>query len=305
MNRLLLICLTALSALSISVAANELNGFDLESETLDSRFVLKVGEPGNAQVIPNAADHISASEAEWQDDDFVLGIVIDNQAHAYSLASLTHDPIVNDTVNGIPVLVNFCILCGSGTVYDRGVQDTTMTFADSGLVYRADVLFYDKETRSLWSPFLNASVSGASEGKELALIPSKMTYWAEWKKTHPTTTVSVRPVSHDFPGDEHLHIDGGVPLHHGYHPKTPTLGLSWPDGDAVAFTASEVLEAGGKVSETIDGTAFSVSFDSTSQEFIVDTKLKLKVFRGTWSNWQKEHPEGRWYTYSAGEEEKS
>ena len=302
MNKLLLLCLAGLPLLTMSVGAAELNGFELRSKTLDSQFVLKIDQASNAQKIPDATDHRSSSDAGWKDKELVLGIVINSQAHAYSLATLFHDPIVNDTVDDIPVLVVFCTLCGTGTVYDRYANGKDLTFGSSGLLYRADELFYDKQTRSLWSPFLNAAVSGSSEGQELAVVPSQITYWGEWKKSHPATTASVRSVSHETAGDPHLHAEERVPVRHGYHPKTPTIGLSWADGDAIAFTASEVLEAGGQVSEEIGGTAVSISFDSASQQFSLDSKLNHDVFRGSWADWQAKFPKGRWYTASQSED---
>lgn len=298
MNKLLLLCLTGLPLFTASVGAAELNGFELQSKTLDTQFVLKIDQPSDAKEIPGATDHRSISDSGWQDKELVLGIVVNSQAHAYSLTTLFHDPIVNDTVDGIPVVVAFCTLCGTGTVYDREVRGKTLTFGNSGLLYRADELFYDQQTRSLWSPFLNAAVSGTSEGLELAVVPSQITYWAEWKKSHPATTASIRSVSHESAGDVHLHAEERIAVRHGYHPKTPTLGLSWADGDAIAFTASEILEAGGQVSEEIAGSTVSVSFDSASQQFNLDSKVKHTVFRGSWSDWKKKFPKGRWYTSS-------
>ena len=286
----------ALFALPINAA--ELNGFKLASKTLDSQFVVKIGEPSSIQEVQNDKDHYSKSKTDWADSELVLGIVINSQSHAYSLESLYHQPIVNDTVDGIPVLVVFCTLCGTASVYDRGAKDKTMTFADSGLLYRADELFYDQQTRSLWSPLLNAAVSGTSEGQELPVVPSRITYWSEWKQNHPNTTTNISSLSglHKSGETAHQHTEDRGTGGHGYHPKTPTLGLSWPDGDAIAFTASEVLEAGGKVSETIAGKPVSISFSPESQEFALDSSLEHEVFQGTWADWKAKHPEGRWYT---------
>lgn len=298
LKQLILSYVLAMALPALSVNAAELNGFKLESKTLDSQFVLKIGEPGSIQEVQNDKNHYSKSKTDWADSELVLGIVINSQSHAYLLDSLYHQPIVNDTVDGIPVLVVFCALCGTGSVYDRGANGQTLTFADSGLLYRADELIYDQQTRSLWSPFLNAAVSGASEGQELPVVPSRITYWSEWKQNHPDTTTNIASLSGlDKSGETaHQHSDDRKAGGHGYHPKTPTLGLSWPDGDAIAFTASEILEAGGKVSETIAGTPVSISFNSESQEFELDSSLKHEVFQGTWADWKTNHPKGRWYT---------
>lgn len=303
MNKILPLCLTVLSLFVSPVWAAQLNGFELKSQTLESHFVLKIGEQGGGQKVADAADHKAAAESPWQENQLILGIVIDSQAHAYSLTSLLEQSMVNDTVGGIPVLVLFCNLCGTGTVYDRGANGKDLTFGNSGLLYRSDELFYDAQTLSLWSPFLHAAVTGPSEGQKLPIVPSQVTYWGKWKKEHPNTTASV-PSGAGSDSSEvttlktEERIAAMAAVRHGYHPKTPTLGLSWPDGDALAFTASEVLEAGGQVSETIEGAKVSISFDSDSQTFHLDSALQLEVFRGSWVDWKTKFPQGRWYTAS-------
>ncbi len=41
-----------------------------------------------------------AADQQMQDDEPVLGVVIDGEAHAYSLWQLDHHEIVNDTLGG-------------------------------------------------------------------------------------------------------------------------------------------------------------------------------------------------------------
>ena len=43
---------------------------------------------------------VAASEADIDDDAFVLGVVIDGESRAFSLELLNHHEIVNDTVGG-------------------------------------------------------------------------------------------------------------------------------------------------------------------------------------------------------------
>ena len=43
-------------------------------------------------------EYVSAEEADIDDDSWVFGIVIDNQARAYSLNILNHHEIVNDSI---------------------------------------------------------------------------------------------------------------------------------------------------------------------------------------------------------------
>ncbi len=59
------------------------------------------------QVIPrgriaavNDPNYVSAEEARIEDGSFVLGVVIDGQARAYSLNHLNAHEVVNDEISG-------------------------------------------------------------------------------------------------------------------------------------------------------------------------------------------------------------
>ena len=46
---------------------------------------------------------VSASQADIPDNAWVLGVVIDGEAHAYSLNLLNHHEVVNDRFGDLPV----------------------------------------------------------------------------------------------------------------------------------------------------------------------------------------------------------
>ena len=287
-------CMLALTLFATQVAAHELNGFNLKSQILDQDFVLQIGQPNRESVRSNP-EHLSVKKADWDDTELVMGVAVGDQSRAYPLSVLFNEQLVNDTIGDVPVLVSFCSLCGSGAVYERTVGGEVLEFAESGLLYRSDELFYDVQTNSLWSSFINTSVSGPSEGHELADLSWSITEWGQWRSTHPKTTVLARPTGAQAGEQFKEERLSGLLNHQGYHPKMPTLGLSWPDGEAIAFPAGEVLEAGGNVQEFMDDKPIEVSFNTESQQFKLNTKLDLKVFRGTWGEWQAAHPEGSWY----------
>jgi hypothetical protein len=55
--------------------------------------------------IPSIFDptFVEAQEAKLPDDAWILGVVIDGQARAYSLNLLNHHEIVNDEIAGRPI----------------------------------------------------------------------------------------------------------------------------------------------------------------------------------------------------------
>lgn len=57
------------------------------------------------------------------------------------------------------------------------------------MLYRDNVLLYDRETESLWSQVLRKGVTGELTGKKLATLPYTLTNWKKWKKRYPDTLV--------------------------------------------------------------------------------------------------------------------
>lgn len=73
------------------------------------------------------------------------------------------------------------------------VNDEPITLAVSGKLWRDALIMFDRETRSLWSQILGASVAGPLEGRELEEIPSQVTTWGSWRQRHPETLVLKKP----------------------------------------------------------------------------------------------------------------
>lgn len=51
------------------------------------------------------------------------------------------------------------------------------------------MLFFDRETDSLWSQLLSQAVTGPLAGQRLEMLSGENTTWGAWKKAHPTTQV--------------------------------------------------------------------------------------------------------------------
>ncbi len=116
----------------------------------------------------------------------VLALRIDGVDRAYPLAIMTWHEIVNDEVNGRPVVVTYCPLCNSGLAFDRRIirADGTvevLDFGTSGRLFNSNLLMYDRQTRTLWSQFTGTGVVGAGHlGTELDRIPTTVLSWAEF-----------------------------------------------------------------------------------------------------------------------------
>jgi hypothetical protein len=275
------------------------NGFSLEPANIPIDEILKGGPPRDA--IP-ALDHPSflpPAEAPWDDADLVLGVEWKGEARAYPIAILEWHELVNDTLGGRPILVSYCPLCGTGIVFDRRVGGAVRRFGVSGLLYRSDLLMYDRETQSLWSQISAESVTGPSLGQRLALLRSRIERFGEWKRSHPETSVLSRETGHrrDYGRSPYAgyadsrRLAFPVPVDRRYHPKMPTVGLRVEGGDARAYPALEVVRAGGVIQEQFEGKPVRVAFDSEDQVFRVVAADPIEVVQGYWFAWAAFHPE--------------
>lgn len=87
-------------------------------------------------------------------------------------------------------------------MYARTAGDETLTFFVSGMLWRRSLVMQDKPTGTLWSHILGEAIEGKLEGRRLDTLPSVMTTWKDWLRTHPDTTVlSLRRTSKEFVRD--------------------------------------------------------------------------------------------------------
>ncbi|MEZ3115696.1 DUF3179 domain-containing (seleno)protein [Halobaculum sp. MBLA0147] len=214
-------------------------------------------------------------------DDDVVVVEIDGAVRGYPIRYLTYHEIVDDELAGVPIAVTWCPLCGSVLVFDRRVDDRTLTFGVSGKLADDTLVMYDHETGSEWKQSLSRAIAGELAGTELTVLPAAVTTYERFRETHPDAAVLAAPggasetASDD---DEPAAIDyveesfadyfesdgfglGGrrpdaesrsFPLD-WLDPKTVVCGLEH-DGDAVGVPRPVAEAAGGVVTVTVGGT---------------------------------------------------
>ena len=131
---------------------------------------------------------------QWlNDDDAVVGYVSESGAYAYPIKILNLHEIVNDVIDGVPVLVSYCPLCASGVVYGRDLDGQVLLFGNTSALYESDLVMYDHQTGSYWFQVIGEAIVGPATGRRLTLLPSMTTTWAAWTRLHPDTKVLQRP----------------------------------------------------------------------------------------------------------------
>ncbi len=126
----------------------------------------------------------------------VLALEVGGEARAYPLQILMWHEIVNDTVGGRPVVATYCPLCNSGLVYDRVVDGRPLDFGTSGMLYKSDLVMYDRQTHSLWAQMEGRAIVGARAGARLASLPANTIAYGEFKAIYPRGVVLSRETGH-------------------------------------------------------------------------------------------------------------
>lgn len=166
------------------------NGFDLSNATIPLDEIFAGGPPKDGIPSIDKPRFIKAVEVDYlKPDDIVIGVELNGAAHAYPLRILIWHEIVNDVIEGHPIAVTYCPLCGTSMAFDAVIDGQRRSFGVSGLLYQSDVLMYDRETESLWSQLKMEAVSGAEAGTKLRLLASEHMTWKAWKERFPGSAV--------------------------------------------------------------------------------------------------------------------
>lgn len=142
--------------------------------------------------IPSIDDpeFVKAGKAvDLDDDDLVLGLNHRGVVRAYPAFILNFHEVVNDSLDGDPIAVTFCPLCGSGVAFHRRLGGQVMEFGVSGLLHNSDLIMYDRGSGSLWQQITGEAISGPFRGSHLEAVPLTMTTWGEWRAAYPETSV--------------------------------------------------------------------------------------------------------------------
>lgn len=138
---------------------------------------------------PDNLPIVDASEVKLDDDDLVLGVVLDGKAVAYPIRYLAMFEVTNSQVGNTPVAPTWCPLTGTGVVYMRTIGDQQLSFDFAEGLLNNNLLVVDRETTSVWSQLDQRAISGPMKGTKLKPLPAIQSTWKFWLRNHPDTQV--------------------------------------------------------------------------------------------------------------------
>lgn len=136
-----------------------------------------------------------AAAAALDPDDRVVVVESGSDARAYPVGILVQHQIVNDEIGDLPIAVTYCVPCDAAVAYERTVAGSTLTFGVSGKLYLADLVLYDRETRSMWPQILGIAALGELKGQSLTPVPSSVVTFDAFRAQWPEGDVLAPPTS--------------------------------------------------------------------------------------------------------------
>jgi hypothetical protein len=126
------------------------------------------------------------------DEDLVVAVEGASSARAYPLRRLAQERLVNDVVDGTPILVYLAEDGVTPRVLRRAAAGRTLTFAPL-----AGDRLKDAETGSTWDALTGRATAGALAGQELGEAVFTSALWYAWRSHRPGTTLWSEPQPQD------------------------------------------------------------------------------------------------------------
>lgn len=285
-------------------AAERKNGFDVSNALIDVDEILSGGPKKDGIPAIDEPKFVAAKRADFlSPTDRVLGLVIDGVAKAYPVKILNWHEIVNDRIRGNAFVVTYCPLCGTGVAFWSNISGRNLKFGVSGLLYNSDVLFYDRQTDSLWSQIAAKAVSGKLAGTELEQLVLAHTTWSDWLEQHPRTLVLSTKTGYlrsyntnPYAGYEQsrkLYFEVNHKAPKTFHPKERVLGLN-ASGVYKAYPFVELNKHGkSQFVDVVNKHPYTIYWGKENQSgSIMDGDgNEMPVMQAFWFAWFAFHPE--------------
>ncbi len=115
---------------------------------------------------------------------FVVGVAHGDDSVAFPFSVLNDNPVVNEVVGEVPILVVFDGSNASGVVFSRQVGERTLSFQSHSALE-----LVDEQTGTVWDGMSGLAISGQLSGTQLERVKSTTSFWFGWKDFYPNTRV--------------------------------------------------------------------------------------------------------------------
>ncbi len=177
-----------------------------------------------------------------------------SDVRAYPLTFVAHHHVINDrTESGKKLVVSFCPICNSASVYDATDFGGKRGFKVAAF-FRGNIVMTDSETHTIWQQITGESIAGKLHPSKMPILYSQTLTWKQASALYPniklvrTTTGDRRPFGSAVPLVWKKFLSSnfapGVRRHDDRFPAhTRVIGIEKTDGDLV-YLKDEVARIG-------------------------------------------------------------
>jgi hypothetical protein len=222
-----LLLLTISGCNTNSVSGGNFEGLDIDTEIkwLVPEHQVIAGGPGKDGIPPiENPKYTTVSEVDFiPDERRIIGMVNEGEVVGYPVQILDWHEIVNDDSQ---ITITYCPLTATGIAWN---PQQGPSFGTSGLIFRNNLIAYDRNTESLWSQMRLRAINGEHLGASINPLNVLDTTWETWKKMYPdskvmnTSTGHVRDYNSYAYGKDYNTTDGIIsfPLVHRTDVRLP------------------------------------------------------------------------------------
>ncbi|MBP7777299.1 MAG: DUF3179 domain-containing protein [Acidobacteria bacterium] len=187
-------------------------------------------------------------------------------------------------------------------MYARTVGARELTFGVSGMLWRDNLVMYDRQTDSWWAQALGDAIEGPLKGQRLTIVESSLVSWKEWRTLHPATLVLDKQGAtgmtgttdryETYHGSANIGVTGRTRMSGTHPPKMVVVGFQ-VKGRAVAVPMDD-LQTGATLTTTVEGLPVTVTptGDRTNATVEVDGQ-KVSAFASYWFAWRAFYPDSQ------------
>ena len=171
----------------------QLNYPETEVLSVPTRGGMREGINQDAYADYHASQRAGVSGMEYTDNrlpnkSLVIGVQApakggNAQFRAYPLTHFTETAIINDTLDGVPLLIFHDKMSFATAVFKRDVAGKVRTFSQK------DKHFAEDDTGTRWNLITGKTVSGKNGGARLERLSAVNIYWFAWARYHPKTSI--------------------------------------------------------------------------------------------------------------------
>jgi hypothetical protein len=130
----------------------------------------------------------SVADNKVDTNKLVIASFINGEAKAYPIEIIGYHHQVQDTIGGEPVIVTYCTVCRTGTVFSPFVNNKYQHFRLVGMDH-FNAMFEDENTKSWWRQVNGQAIAGPLTGENLKELPSFQIRLAAWIREYPKTLI--------------------------------------------------------------------------------------------------------------------